>query len=56
MKFLISLILLGLSGRALAGGDTNCGSLQANFLVLLQNFLIQDINSSMTTTIVVIVS
>ena len=36
MKFLISLILLGLSGRALAGGDTNCGSLQANFLVLLQ--------------------
>ncbi|KAL7040068.1 hypothetical protein ACKWTF_000248 [Chironomus riparius] len=36
MKFLISFILLGLSGRALGGGYTDCGALHANYLVLLQ--------------------
>ena len=36
MKFLFSLILLGLSGSAIAGGDTVCGPLQAKYLGLLQ--------------------
>lgn len=37
MKFLTSFILLGFLGSAIGGGDTKCGSLQANYLVLLQS-------------------
>jgi hypothetical protein len=36
MKFLTTLILLGLSNSVLSGGDTNCGPLQSNYLSLLQ--------------------
>ncbi|CAG9797219.1 unnamed protein product [Chironomus riparius] len=36
MKFIITFIVLVFSGTTLGGGDTNCGSLQANYLVLLQ--------------------
>ena len=36
MKIFIIFILLGLSRGAIGGGESKCGSLQANYLVLLQ--------------------
>jgi hypothetical protein len=36
MKFFISLILLSLTGSALSGAPTGCGSIQTNYMLLLQ--------------------